>query len=280
MKRRSIYQHPLAYLLGLEGLALLRAFAGDYGREFTLTRLDEMRALLDSAEEFGDGVEASPISTRDGYAKWAPFYDAPGNEMVDLEQPVVREILEGLPVGVALDAACGTGRHTSYLASLRHQVIGVDASPEMLAIARAKVPDAEFHEADLHSLPVADESIDVVVCALALVHVPDLEAALAEFVRVLRPGGHLVVSDPRGIIGTIGPPAIKRMPDATLGYMRSWFRPTSEYLGAALRLGLQVRRSRSCSGRTRSFPKTAQRIHTTTHRRRSTFRGSRLTSGR
>ena len=38
-----IYQHPLAYLLGLEGVALLRAFSGVYDREFTLARLDEMR---------------------------------------------------------------------------------------------------------------------------------------------------------------------------------------------------------------------------------------------
>ena len=43
-----IYQHPLAYLLGLEGVALLRAFAGGYNREFTLARFDEIRELLAS----------------------------------------------------------------------------------------------------------------------------------------------------------------------------------------------------------------------------------------
>ncbi len=51
-----IYQHPLAYLLGLEGVALLRAFNGDYDREFTEARLAEIRALMDSAEELGDGI--------------------------------------------------------------------------------------------------------------------------------------------------------------------------------------------------------------------------------
>ena len=77
-----------------------------------------------------------------------------------------------LPLGVALDAACGTGRHAAYLAQLGHQVIGVDSSPEMLAVAREKLPDVEIHLADLNALPVADDGVDVVVCAFALTHVP------------------------------------------------------------------------------------------------------------
>ena len=237
-----IYQHPLAYLVGLEGIALLRSFSGVYDREFTLARLDEVRALLDSAEELGAGVEAHPITTRQGYARWAPFYDEPGNQLLELEQPVVREILAGLPVGVALDAACGTGRHTAYLASLGHEVIGVDTSPEMLAVARQKVPEGEFHEADLHDLPLADDSVDLVVCAIVLSHVADLGPALAELVRVLRPNGHLVISDSRGLIGDIGLPLVRIGPGGEVGYMPTYARLASDYLAAALPLGLQVRR--------------------------------------
>jgi hypothetical protein len=92
---RVIYQHPLAYLLGLEGVALLRAFSGIYDRDFTLARFREIQALLDSAEELGAGVEARPITTREGYDQWAPVYDEPGNELLDIEQPIVREILDG-----------------------------------------------------------------------------------------------------------------------------------------------------------------------------------------
>jgi ubiquinone/menaquinone biosynthesis C-methylase UbiE len=237
-----IYQHPLAYLLGLEGLALLRSFSGVYDREFTIARFREIQALLDSAEELGDGVAARPMTTREGYARWAPVYDEPGNQLIDLEQPVVREILDSLPPGVALDAACGTGRHTAYLASLGHSVTGVDTSPEMLALAREKVPDGEFYEADLHDVPLADDSVDLVVCAVALVHVPDLAQALAEFVRVLRPNGHLVISDSRGLIGDIGLPLVKTGPDGNFGYMPTYARLASDYLAAALPLGLQVRR--------------------------------------
>ena len=237
-----IHQHPLAYLLGLEGIALLRAFSGVYDRDFTLARLREIQALLHSAEELGDGVEARPITTREGYDRWAPFYDEPGNQLLDIEQPVVRKILDSLPVGVALDAACGTGRHTAHLASLGHQVIGVDTSREMLARARDKVPDGEFYEEDLHDVPLPDDSVDLVVCAIGLAHLEDLGQALAEFVRVLRPNGHLVISDSRGLIGDIGLPLVRVGPDGGIGYMPTYARLASDYLAAALPLGLQVRR--------------------------------------
>jgi ubiquinone/menaquinone biosynthesis C-methylase UbiE len=239
---RVLYQHPLAYVLGLEGLALLRAFSGVYDRDFTSDRFQEIRTLLDSVAELGDGIEASPIETREGYARWAAFYDEPGNELIDIEQPIVREILERLPIGVAVDVACGTGRHAAYLASLGHTVIGVDTSPEMLAVARERLPAAELHEANLLDLPLADDSADIVVCALALTHVPELGRALEEFVRVLRPGGHLVLSDSRGLIGDLSPPMVRTRADGTFGYMQTWHRLASDYLAAAVPLGLQVRR--------------------------------------
>ncbi len=247
----AVYQHPLAYLLGLEGIALLRGFAGEYDRDFTMARLDEIRALLDSVEELGDGVVVEPIPTTEGYGSWAEFYDEPGNQLIDLEQPIVREILDGLPRGVALDAACGTGRHSAYLASLGHTVIGVDSSAAMLARAREKVPGGEFHQADIHDLPLPDDHVDAAVCALALMHVPEIEPVLAELVRVLRPGGSLVISDWRILTGDTGIPVVKARPDGTLGYMPTWSRRTSEYLAAALRLGLHVRR---CEEPLRPFP--------------------------
>ncbi len=201
-----IYQHPLAYLVGLEGVALLRAFAGEYDRDFTHARLAEIAALLDAGAQFGDGVDVPPITASQGYAAWADTYDQPGNGLIELEQPIIRRIVDQLPPGAAVDAACGTGRHAGYLASTGHTVTGVDACARMLAIARAKVPAAEFREGDLHRLPVPDQHADLVVCALALCHVPDLAPVMTEFARVLRPGGHLLISDTRGMLSQLGTP--------------------------------------------------------------------------
>ncbi len=232
-----IYQHPLAYLLGIEGAALMRAFNGEYGADFTDARLAEVRGLLASADKLGAARSTGPISTADGYDAWAGSYDQPGNLIIDIEQPIVREILADLPVGTALDAACGTGRHAAYLAALGHRVIGVDASAEMLAAARAKRPGGEFHVGDLHQLPVPERSVDVLVCSLALEHVADLRPVFSEFVRVLRPGGHLITSDTNHDW-----PIVQALAGGDFGYLPHYNHRASDYLAAALPLGLQVRR--------------------------------------
>jgi ubiquinone/menaquinone biosynthesis C-methylase UbiE len=231
-----IYQHPLAYLLGLQGMALMRAFNGDYDRDFTQARIAETRALLDDADSRLEGaIAARPITAAEGYDAWASSYDDP-NDLIDIEEPVVRRILDRLPVGRALDAACGTGRHAAYLAGLGHEVLGVDVSANMLALARAKVPDGDFRQGDVCQLPVPDQDVDLVVCALALTHVADLAAAFADFARVLRPGGHLVIADSR-----MDYRIVTELPDGRYGYLPHYKRMTSEYLTTALALGLDVR---------------------------------------
>jgi hypothetical protein len=65
---------------------------------------------------------------------------------------------------------------------------------------------------------------------------------LPELVRVLRPGGHLVLSDSRGILEDVGVPMVNRLPDGRFGYLPNHPWRASQYLSVALPLGLQVRR--------------------------------------
>ena len=162
--------------------------------------------------------------------------------MIEYEEPFLHAILDRLPIGDALDAACGTGRHAAHLAKLGHRVVGVDASPEMLAIAERKVPGAAFHRAELTSMPLADRSVDLAVCALALCHLPDLAPVFAEFARVLRPGGHLVISDPHAALAYLRPTLARAPgPDGRPSVFTEYHRPLSEFLAAALPAGFQVR---------------------------------------
>jgi SAM-dependent methyltransferase len=238
------FRHPLAFPLGLEGIALLRADAGDDDLDpgYTEERIAEVRALLAAYDndELGDGYTVGATDTVTGYRAWSVRYDE-FNPLIFVEEPLVRELLDKVPPGRALDAACGTGRHAAYLATRGHDVIGLDSSPDMLAVARTKVPAGSFVEGELTALPVPDGDVDLVVCALALPHMPDLAPIFAEFARVLRPGGHLILSDIHwmslylgGIAHAVDADGVeKRMP-------ASRFRP-SDYLASALPLGFAVR---------------------------------------
>lgn len=99
----------------------------------------------------------------------------------------------------ALDVGCGTGFLSFELAARGHRVTGIDFAAAMLDEARRKtslsnVP-VRFEQGDAEHLPFADRSFDLVVCRHVLWTLPHPEAAVAEWVRVLRPGGRLVVLD-------------------------------------------------------------------------------------
>src|SRR5215467_2863702 len=155
-----IYQDPLAYLLGLEGIALLDAWAGDHDRAFTEARLAEIRRLLADEQLRDRGVLVEQVSAAAVYGQISAGYDADaGGGLFATDEPVVAEYLAGRDSGVALDAACGTGRFAEFLARRGHRVIGVESSPDMLAYARQRVPDGEFRIAELDRLPLPDDSV-------------------------------------------------------------------------------------------------------------------------
>lgn len=234
------YLDPLAYLVGVEGLALLRGYAGHYDRAFVEARLAEVRRLLDEPALAGRGIEAGLIDTVAGYREWSKTYDDPGNSAFDVEEPFVEAMLDGLPAGDALDAACGTGRHTARLVARGHRVIGVDSSSEMLDRANVRAPEADLRLGGLRELPVASGSMDLVVCSLALTHVPDLGPVFAEFARVLRPGGTVITSDMHAVSVAMG--SVPRIAtEDGIALMPAYWHLTGDYVRAALAAGLDVR---------------------------------------
>jgi SAM-dependent methyltransferase len=231
------------YLIGLEGLALLRM--GAAGR---VDRADErIREIVDLAARLEEPALAAsrylpPAGARSGYAVWAATYDERDNPLIRIEEPAIRPLLAGLPPGRALDAACGTGRLTAYLAE-RHEVTGVDASAEMLARAREKLPEVEFVEGDLAALPVPDAEFASAVCALALSHVSDLGRPVAELARVVVPGGRVVISNVHPFVtGVIGWRAWFANPDGSRGFIPEYPHRHSAYIEAFSAAGLEVQR--------------------------------------
>jgi len=105
----------------------------------------------------------------------------------ELELGIVRGLAGGKEV---LEVGCGTGLIMRGLDGRAKRLVGVDISPGMLAEARRRGFDV--FEGRAEKLPFADESFDLAYSFKVLAHVPDIELALREMARVLRPGGHLV----------------------------------------------------------------------------------------
>jgi len=93
-----------------------------------------------------------------------------------------------------LDVATGPGWVAAQAAERGASVVGVDVAEAMIARARRAYPALDFRRADAHELPFADASFDAVVGNLAVMHLSRPERAMAEFARVLRPGGRVVLT--------------------------------------------------------------------------------------
>ena len=96
------------------------------------------------------------------------------------------------------DLGCGTGQGSESLAPFVRRVVAVDASPAMLAAARARLDgtsNVEVRQGELESLPVADGELDAALVFLVLHYVADPGEAVAEAARALRDGGRLLVVD-------------------------------------------------------------------------------------
>ena len=95
-----------------------------------------------------------------------------------------------------LDAGTGTGIAVAAATGGGREVIGLDLSPEMLAVARRRHPEHRFVEADFAAMPFADGEFDVVLSVHALLFAEDPVVALVEWRRVTRRGGRVSLSVP------------------------------------------------------------------------------------
>jgi SAM-dependent methyltransferase len=226
-----LHRQHAAWLLGLEGVALLRHGTGDdMGGGFVEARLAEVRRIVDAIDDEAPLVDIGDISVRDGYAIWAASYDGEDNPLFGPEEAAVRPLLDALPVGRIADVASGTGRHTAHRADRGHEVIALDLSAEMLAHGNGwRV------QADLRCLPLPDASVDAAICTLALTHLSDLGPAFAELARVVRQGGTIITSDIHVLslyLGGVAQADGRRLPATR--YL------ASDYVRSAIAAGLEV----------------------------------------
>jgi SAM-dependent methyltransferase len=197
-------------------------------------------AQIDALPELAAPLETPEYGMTEGYALWSETYDQP-LRLFPIEHPVMRTLLDPLPTCLVLDAGCGTGRYSAYLAARGHRTIGVDRSAAMLAKARATFPQSDFREGDLEALPLEPASVDAAVCALALVHLPEIGKAVAELARVVRPGGRVIISDVHPFPILLGWQAQFHSESGAPGFLRLHAHLPSDYSRACAAAGLGIR---------------------------------------
>jgi len=143
------------------------------------------------------GMEKSP---QEAYDLWASSYDSqPDNLMLALDEEVFSSLLNNIHLEnkVVVDIGCGTGRHWLKLLNKQPQkIIGFDVSEKMLEKLQHKIPFAETHQLLSNQLSsLQNNSVDVIVSTLSIAHIKNIEEALEEWIRVLKPGGNMIITD-------------------------------------------------------------------------------------
>jgi malonyl-CoA O-methyltransferase len=148
---------------------------------------------MDSREIASMPVRLSPLES---YRLWSQTWESDASAIVALESRWLTPWLAGLKGKVFLDLSCGVGRWLIHAQAQGATVFGTDLCREMLFEAKKKTKLAgRLALADTGCLPFANACADVALCALSLGHITPLESAVTELARVVRPGGHLIVTD-------------------------------------------------------------------------------------
>lgn len=134
------------------------------------------------------------------FERWSNTYERSFMQWVLFDR-VHSAVLSAIPAGwqpqVILDIGCGTGRLLRK-ASARWpsaRLIGVDPTAGMIAQARAAMPGGEFHLGSAESIPLPDNSVDLVLSTVSFHHWQDQAQGIREVARVLKPGGRFYLAD-------------------------------------------------------------------------------------
>ncbi|MCN9243731.1 class I SAM-dependent methyltransferase [Streptomyces sp. RY43-2] len=175
--------------------------------------------------------------TREAYDAAAPVYaqmfrDELRNRPLDRAMlAAFAEVVSASGDGQVADLGCGPGHITAYLQELGLAVRGVDASSAMIESARQTYPGLRFDVGSMAALDIADGALGGVLSRWSIIHTPprELPVVLAEFHRVLAPGGHLLIgfsasegpSHPTQVFDHAVAPAYRWSPDHLAAMLRT-----------------------------------------------------------
>ncbi len=176
-----------------------------------------------------------------------------------LDGPMLERV-RGRGFATALDVGCGEGRFCRKLRDEGIRTTGIDPTPALLARARELDPGGDYRPGRTEALDLPDSRFDLVVSHLTLIDIPDIDRAVPEMARVLRPGGTLLIANLNGFatahVGGRWLPDADGVPRFAIDHyledradwaewrgirIRNWHRPLSRYMRLLLDQGLSLR---------------------------------------
>lgn len=134
------------------------------------------------------------VGVQEGYGDWVRTYEQTVLDEMDLRLLERLETVNWAAPEVILDLACGTGRIGAWISQHSPAILdGVDITPQMLAVARAKDIYRALYTADITDTGLPAQTYDLCIQSLADEHLPALPPLYAEVARLTRPGGHFVL---------------------------------------------------------------------------------------
>ena len=178
------------------------------------------------------------LSSLAAYDLWAANYPPHAhNPLMQAEQTAMLDLLPALIGQTVLDLASGTGRY-GLIAQERgaSRVIAIDNSSAMLNAS----PLSRRVQSTSEALPLPSNSVDLVICALALGHLPRLQPSLGEIARILKPGGVALVSDVHPFIALGGGQRTFHASDGSVYAVEHHTHRFADYHRASKNAGLQI----------------------------------------
>ncbi|MEO0596942.1 MAG: class I SAM-dependent methyltransferase [Chloroflexota bacterium] len=178
------------------------------------------------------------LASRDAYTKWVATYPPiPHNAFMQAEQDSMLKLMPSLENKTVLDLACGTGRYVR-IAQERgaHIVVGLDNSYPMLHAADQK----SLACAETSALCLPDNSVDAILCGLALGHQPSIDKTMSEISRVLRSNGSVLISDLHPYQTLTGAQRTFSVSDGTTYAVEHYLHTLSDYINTAQVHQLQI----------------------------------------
>lgn len=138
------------------------------------------------------------MDVKKAYKLWSVQYDSDINKTRDLEAISLRETLHSVNFKTCLEIGCGTGKNTEWLVSTANEILAVDLSAEMIALAKQKLRSkkVKFVEADINGeWSFTKKKYDLIVFSLVLEHIKNLDHIFRNASKAVMPGGWMYIGE-------------------------------------------------------------------------------------